>query len=297
MANEITSTNVAQAIVKLVAARAMPALLSNLVMGNLVNRDFEATVAAAGDTVNVPIPPSMTANNIAEAGSVVNQNPNLGNAQIVLNTHAEATFTIPDVTKVLALPDLMATYMNPAIIAVAEKIEKDLLGLYPLYTANTPVGAGNTAITEATVDAAETALFKAKVSGQKFLVLSADAYSQLRQIPRFSEAQTNNDPAAIASGVVGTVKGFTAYRSQLVAKVATTTYNLAFGRDGMGLVIRQLPKPMPGTGAVAEYAELGNFGLRVVMSYQPNTLAQQFTVDVLYGVGVLRNTHGVQVLS
>jgi hypothetical protein len=35
--------------------------------------------------------------------------------------------------------------------------------------------------------------------------------------------------------------------------------------------------------------------MRVVMSYQPNTLAQQFTVDVLYGCGVLRGTSGVQV--
>ncbi|MCP5112647.1 MAG: hypothetical protein GY953_17625, partial [bacterium] len=65
----------------------------------------------------------------------------------------------------------------------------------------------------------------------------------------------------------------------------------------IGLVIRRLPQPLPGTGAVAEYAEMGNFGIRVVMSYQPNTLAQQFTVDVLYGGGVLRNEFGVQVLS
>ena len=48
---------------------------------------------------------------------------------------------------------------------------------------------------------------------------------------------------------------------------------------------------------IAEYAELGNFGVRVVMSYQPNTLAQQFTVDVLYGAAVLRNSFGVQVSS
>jgi hypothetical protein len=33
------------------------------------------------------------------------------------------------------------------------------------------------------------------------------------------------------------------------------------------------------------------------MSYQPNKLAQQFTVDILYGVGVLRNAHGVQLPS
>jgi len=37
--------------------------------------------------------------------------------------------------------------------------------------------------------------------------------------------------------------------------------------------------------------------MRVIMSYQPNTLAQQFTVDVLYGTAVLRNNFGVQVNS
>ena len=41
----ITSANVATAIVKLVAADALPALMGNLVMGNLVNRDYEPTLA------------------------------------------------------------------------------------------------------------------------------------------------------------------------------------------------------------------------------------------------------------
>ena len=74
-----------------------------------------------------------------------------------------------------------------------------------------------------------------------------------------------------------------------------TTHNLAFTKDALGLVVRRLPQPLPGTGAIAEYAELGNFGMRVTMSYQPNTLAQQFTVDVLYGVGVLRNASGCRL--
>jgi hypothetical protein len=91
-ASTITSTNVASAIVKLVAADALPALVGNLVMGNLVNRDYEPSLAQAGDTVNIPIPPTLVANNIAEGGTVQAQNPNLGSAQIVLNTHAEATF-------------------------------------------------------------------------------------------------------------------------------------------------------------------------------------------------------------
>ena len=298
----ITSSNVANAIVKLVAADALPVLVGNLVMGNLVNRDYEPVLAHAGDTVNVPIPPTMVANNIAEGGTVQTQNPNLGNAQIVLNTHCEATFQIPDVTKVLAVPDLLHVYMRPAVIALAERIESDLLGLYAGFTANTPVGTAGTPITEAIVDAAETALFSSKVPPRepKYLIVDANTYSALRQIPRFSEFEKSGDAGlrTLVDGTIGKIKDFYVFRSQFVAKTGSSpmaAHNLAFAKDGIGLVVRRLPQPLPGTGAIAEYAELGNFGMRVTMSYQPNTLAQQFTVDVLYGTGILRNNFGVQV--
>jgi hypothetical protein len=300
----ITSANVASAIVKLVAVDALPALMSNLVMGNLVNRDYEPTLAHAGDTVNVPIPPTLVANNIAEGGTVQTQNPNLGNAQIVLNTHAEATFQIPDVTKVLAVPDLLRLYMQPAVVAIAERIELDTLSLYSQFSANTPIGTAGIALTEASIDSAETVLFQAKVpaAASKYLVVDPGTYSALRQIPRFSEYYTAGEAGlrALVDGAVGKIKDFFVFRSQLVQKTGSgpvTTHNVAFARDAIGLVIRRLPQPLPGTGAIAEYAEMGNFGIRVVMSYQPNTLAQQFTVDVLYGTAVLRNSFAVQVNS
>src|SRR5579864_9805018 len=148
----ITSTNVANAIVKLVAADALPVLVGNLVMGNLVNRDYEPVLAQAGDTVNVPIPPTMVANNILEGGTVQTQNPSLGNAQIVLNTHAEATFQIPDVTKVLAVPDLLKVYMEPAVVALAERIEADVLSLYSQFSANAAIGTAGIPLTEASID-------------------------------------------------------------------------------------------------------------------------------------------------
>jgi hypothetical protein len=228
----------------------------------------------------------------------------LGNAQIVLNTHAEATFQIPDVTKVLAVPELLSLYMQPAMVALAEKIETDLLSTYAAFTANPAVGTPGAPISEETIDAAETALFNAKVpaSAPKYLVVSGEAYSQLRQNPRFSEYGTAGQAGlrALVDGTVGKLKDFFVFRSQFVEKTGSspiTTHNLAFAKNAIGLVVRRLPQPLPGTGAVAEYAELGNFGLRVVMTYQPNTLAQQFTVDVLYGTGVLRNNFGVHIRS
>jgi len=305
----ITSANVANAIVKLVAADALPALVGNLVMGNLVNRDYEPTLAQAGDTVNVPIAPQLTANNLADVNgtgnaAVVLQNPSLGNAQIVLNTHAEATFQIPDVLKVLAVPDLLRVYMQPAVVAIAEKIETDLLNLYAGFTANTPLGTPATAVTEALIDQAETALFQAKVpsSAPKFLVVDSNTYSAMRQIPRFSEFQNTGEAGlrALVDGTIGKIKDFFVFRSQYVPSTGTApvnTHNLAFCKDAIALVVRRLPQPLPGTGAIAEYAELGNFGMRVTMSYQPNTLSQQFTVDVLYGCAILRNDFAVQINS
>lgn len=300
----ITSANVANAIVKLVAADALPALVGNLVMGNLVNRDYEPTLAQAGDTVNVPIAPQLVAFNIAEGGAVQPQNPSLGNAQIVLNTHAEATFQIPDVTKVLAVPDLLRIYMQPAVVAIAEKIESDLMALYAGFSANAPLGTAGSPVTEALIDQAETTLFQAKVpsSEPKYLVVDSNTYSAMRQIPRFSEFQNTGDAGlrAVVDGTIGKIKDFYVVRSQYVSKTGSSpvaTHNMAFAKDAIGLVIRRLPQPLPGTGAIAEYAELGNFGMRVTMSYQPNTLSQQFTVDVLYGCAILRNGFGVQVNS
>ena len=302
----ITSTNVALAIVKLVAAEALPPIMGNLVFGRLVNRDFEPTLAQYGDTVNVPIPPVMSANNIAEGGTVTTQNPNLGNAQIVLNTHAESTFQIPDVTKVLAVPDLLKTYLQPAVIAIVESIEQSIANLYPNMTYNAVTGAGST-VDEARIDLAETQLFTAKVppSQPKFLVVGSGTFGAMRQLSRFTEFQTMGWQAGGPGGVNGImtadmagagplgangkIKDFLVFRSQFIKTVSSVTYNMAFARDGIGLVIRRLPMPLPGTGAIAQYAEMGNFGVRIIMSYAPNSLAQQFTVDVLYGCSVLRN--------
>jgi hypothetical protein len=191
-------------------------------------------------------------------------------------------------------------YMMPSIIAIAERVENDLASLYINLTANASVGTANTTITESVVDSAEQALFGAKVpeSLPKFLLVSGASYGDLRQIQRFSEYEKAPDlGGTIVTGAVGRLKNFYVMRSQYIQKVSTTTNNLAFARDAFALVIRQLPKPLPNTGAIAEYAEMGNFGMRVVMSYAPNILAQQFTVDVLYGVSVLRNVFGVLVLS
>jgi hypothetical protein len=284
---------------KVVASRALPALGPNFVMGPWVNRDYDDVLAQQGDTVNVPIAPNMTTNNLAEGGTVTNQNPSLGNVQVVLTSHQEATFSIPNITQALATPNLIDTYMQPAVLAIAEKVESDLLNIYPLFAANAAVGTANTPLTEAVIGTGETELFNSRMpdSLQKYAVVSGTAYDQLRQIPRFSEQRMVGNATAIYSGTIGTLKGVIFARSQKVVQVGTTTNNIMFGRDAIILCTRNLPPIIPGTGAISQNINFQGFGMRVVMSFNPQTLSQQFTVDCLYGIAVGRNQFGVVVLN
>ena len=227
----ITSANVANAIVKLVAADALPALVGNLVMGNLVNRDYEPDWRRPATRSTCRFAPTLVANNIAEGGSVQTQNPNLGNAQIVLNTHAEATFQIPDVTKVLAVPDLLKVYMQPAVVAIAEKIESDLLEPVRRFHGESrrsarPARRSPKRLIDAGGDGAvpgEGAGERAEVPGGG----CSNTYSQMRQIPRFSEFQTAGDAGlrALVDGTVGKIKDFFVFRSQFVQKTGSAPVN------------------------------------------------------------------------
>lgn len=295
----ITSENLAIAITKYVAARALPALEANLFMARLVNRDFESTLAQAGDVVNIPVTPTMVANNIAETGSVSAQTLALGNIPVTLTSHIEATFTIPDVTKALTVVGLAETFMQPAMMALGEQVENDIIGTYPLFTYNAQVGASATAPTEPVLELCETNFFKARVpvSSPKYVACSADFYSSLRQIPRFTEVQTIGSGSSIVNGEFIKVKNLNFLRTQLISASGGTTTNLAFTPDAIALVVRKLDLPMSGMGTVGAYAEYNNLAMRVLMSYNPSTLSQQFTVDLLYGVAALRNQCGMQILS
>jgi N4-gp56 family major capsid protein len=296
----ITSENAALAIVKFVAAKALPVLESNLFMGRLINRDYEATLAQAGDTVNVPVAPRLAANNIAETGTVTPQNAVLGNIPVTLTSHVESTFSIPDVAKALVNVSLAETLMQPAMVAISERVENDILNLGPQFTYTAAMGTSNTLPTEALIDSVEAQFFKNKIptTAPKYMACSADFYGALRQISRFSEERMiGGDAAPILQGELGKLKNMMFLRSQLIAPVASTTSNLAFTPDSMALVVRKLDLPLPGMGVIATYAEYKNLTLRVLMSYNPNTLGAQFTCDILYGVAPLRQQGAIQVLS
>lgn len=292
----IISHNTANSIVKLIASRAPSALTNNLLMGNLSNCHYDSTPTQIGDVVTMPIPLLLTTGK--EQNLVMPAMP----TPITINRHCQVTFQIPDITAVLAFPALLPFCMGTAIISLAEQIESDILNLHASFTANAPLGAAGFPLSEILIDTAETVLFNARVpyGHYKYLIVDPATYHILLHIPGFDEFQTASEAGleVPVTGRVGTFKNFFVFRSHYVAKTSNpvAVHNLAFAQDAIGLAVCRPQAKELTADYIVEYGEYGNLGTSVTMKYQPDTISQEFTIDIMWGCGILRNSFGVQVI-
>jgi len=289
-----------QQFLTVLSSRAIPSLRSAIFMGQIIGRNFEPQISSEGDTVQVPIPPTLTVEEVGEGATYTDQAPTPDFAQVVLSKHKVVPFAVTDMARIInGGIDAVDLLLEPAMIAIAEAIETDIYNLYPNFAS---IGTAGVNPTEGLIDQAERTLFDNKVpsSSPLWLACASTPYSVLRQIARFSEVDAINSGTAIVTGRLGQLKGFNVLRSQLVPVTGSgpaSTHNLAFAPGAMTLAMRRLPAPDPGTGAVAVYAEEDGYGMRIMTSYNHATMKQQWTVDVLYGVATVRAAFGLRVLT
>lgn len=120
MANSILTPSV-------IAKEALIQLENNLVMGNLVHRDYKKEFAKVGDTVTIRRPVQFQA---SDGAARVNQDVTEGNTSIVINSrkHVSWGFSTQDLT--LSIEDYSERYIAPAMIALGNQVDSDLCGLY-----------------------------------------------------------------------------------------------------------------------------------------------------------------------
>jgi hypothetical protein len=301
MAN-ITASTVSMFIPEIWANRALEILRSNIVLARLVTKDTDVATFQVGDVLHIPYPGTFTANDKAANNAVTLQTPAGGaDISVTLNKHKEVSFLIEDPARAQANQDLMDRYINAAVPALAQAIEADLFALYA--SLSTTVGTSGTDISAATIRAARKALNDNKVPlTPRHLVVSPKDEIALLGDSTLATYFANSRPEAVAQGALGNLYGFTIWMSQLVPVVSGTpnsTKNLAFHPEFAILAMRALPEPPAGSGARSAAVRDPESGLviRVTSAYNPTYLGVQVTLDVLYGVAVLRNAAGVVVLS
>jgi hypothetical protein len=111
-------------------------LEENMVLGNLVNRDFKNEIMDYGKTVNVDMPGSFSAKRKGVNDDVTVQNANASTIPVVLNQHLHTSFMLKDAQMSMSFKDLVEYFLKPAMISIASGADKAISGFIPMFLSN-----------------------------------------------------------------------------------------------------------------------------------------------------------------
>ena len=279
--------------------RALTIFHQNCVMPKLVNRNYENDFRSKGDTVNIPKMGTLSVNDKVAGQTVTLQQPEGTTVQITLAYHQEVSFLIEDVIASQSAVDLMDGLITEGMIKMANKVDLALLGLYSGVDAGMVVGSGSSQITEDNVVKARYLLNQSEVPYTDRAMVVRD-YAPLLKIDRFTRADMLGTQSAIPTGLVGSLHGLPSYEDPRVildTGSPATLHNLIFHKQGLALASRPLPLPPAGLGVRASYRVMDGVGMRLLYGYNMDALGTQVTLDMLYGVKLVRTDSVVDLQS
>ena len=200
-----------------IAREALPRLMDNLVFPNLIHRDFSADMSAAlGDTIRVRKPQIMEAMEFNPSTGVTYGDFTETAVEVKLDKIATVDKSAEAIETATNIDDLNRIFIEPAAVALAEKINSDGLMLYkdiPYYCGE----AGTTPNSLAAFADARKALNKNKApQSQRRGVWDPEADAAFTQIPALVNAEKSGTTQALREGAIGRVFGIDNYMSQAV---------------------------------------------------------------------------------
>ncbi|TFC59419.1 MULTISPECIES: P22 phage major capsid protein family protein [unclassified Cryobacterium] len=292
MANTILTPSV-------IAKSALATLYETTVAAQLVHRDYSSEfVAAIGDTVTIRKPAVFAANEFADGGDIVVQDATEGGIPVVLNHHADVSFAVTSKDLALKIEDFNEQLLNPALEAIAQKIDRDILSFRNDITQVVGFGAGLSAwdTPESLIDAGVMLdLALVPLEERRFIVGPRTKGAWLKN-DIIKRADASGSTAGLRQGSIGAnLWGFDGYASQNIGQPKatgaqvigdpTTEVNVAFHRTAVALVTRQLELPLgAANSAILNYK---GFGIRVVFGYDQSKKKDIVSLDTLYGVKTL----------
>lgn len=111
----------------IIAKEALFQLENNLVMGNLVHRDYRKEFVKIGESVSIRKPVKFL---VTDGATRSNQDVEEGSTSITIDKrkHVSWNFSTQDLT--LSIEDYSERYIKPALIVLANQCDRDLLALY-----------------------------------------------------------------------------------------------------------------------------------------------------------------------
>ncbi len=210
-------------IPELWAREGLAMLNSNLVMAQMVHRDFEPEVAKFGDVVNTRRPGEFKIRRKKDGTNLTQQDAVATNVQVPLDQWFYSSFVIRDGEGSKSFQELSQIYLQPAMKTIAEGVDRALLGQVHRYfgaPANRVGKLGGLSASTAkdyVLDAREKLnIAKAPLDGRK-LVMAPTSETAMLKTDLFLKANERGDGGtALQSAILGRILGFDTYMDQNV---------------------------------------------------------------------------------
>ena len=304
--------------VKNIARQTLPRLVNNLVFPNLVHRDFSNDfVPGLGTKIQVKKPVKLIAEEFNESQGVKPQGIDEESVEVKLDKLATVDVEFSAIQRATNVDDLNRLFLEPAAVALAEKINNDGLDLYKFIP--TAVGKAGTTPTELT----DLANVRKQLNKQLVPVAGRvgvwDAEAVKTQVVK------SNEVVLTGTGLTGTlVKGdiitivgkqyavtedvsvsgtdirvsvapeITANAGVQAEVLKSHTANLAFNPMAFAYVTRPLQAPAGVESYVTSY---NGISLRVVRGYDMTKKKEMLSMDVLYGYTAIYPELATRVLG
>lgn len=205
-------------------------LQSNTVMAGLVYRDYEGEFnsgAKVGDTISIRRPAVFEAKEFS--GSVDVQDISEGGIALTLDKHLDVTASVTSKEWTLDLDDFSSRIIQPAMVALNEKVDAYLCGLYSQFNQVAGV-AGTQPTTLTSLAALDQAMNEARipVNGRK-VVVSPATKAAMFGIDAVARADARGDAGtALRDASIGRIMGMDWYMDQNIkSHVAGTAQKAA----------------------------------------------------------------------
>ena len=204
-----------------IARQALPRLVENLVFPNLCYKDFSDAFQFLGDTIQVRKPTRLNAEEFNEASGVNYQDLEESTIPVTLDHIATVDAQASAIETAVNIGDLNRVFIEPAAVALAEKINAAGLELYK----DVPYVSGTAGTTPSSLEAFAGArkvlnINKAPTAG-RVGVWDAEADAKFATIPAIVNAEKSGSTQALREGSIGRVFGINNYMAQGVKKHAT----------------------------------------------------------------------------
>jgi hypothetical protein len=210
-------------IPELWAREGLAILEENMVMANLVHRDFEDSVAKFGDVVNTRKPGEFKIRRKTDGTALVQQDATATNVPVCLDQWFYSSFVIRDGEGSKSFQELKDIYLQPAMLTIARGVDRALLGRVHAYFGTPAQRIGRLGALSASnakdyvLDAREKLnVGKAPLDGRR-LVMAPTAETAMLKTDIFLKANERGDGGtALENATLGRILGFDTFMCQNV---------------------------------------------------------------------------------